>query len=223
VATRTYRSPRREQAAAHTRAAILDAAEELFAERGYANTTVNQVAAAAAVAPNTVYTSVGGKPQLVVALAERAAAHPVISSGLEAIDTMTDGREIIQLLAEGTKAARRSQQRAIAVMLDNVTSDPLIARTAERITALLRQRIRRIAARLGTIGALPAGMTTAHAAAILWFYFSFTAWRELRALGWTWKEIEQWLGGQAIGALLAAPDSTARIGHSTSSTRPGTR
>ena len=206
MTTRTYRSPRREQAAAHTRAAILDAAEELFAERGYANTTINQVAAAAAVAPNTVYTSVGGKPQLVVALAERAATNPAISSGLEAIDKLTDGREIIQLLAEGTMAARRSQQRAITVMLDNVTADPLIARTSDRITALLRQHIHRIAARLGTILALPAGTTTAHAVAILWFYFSFTAWKELRTLGWAWTEIEQWLGSQAISALLTAPD-----------------
>jgi hypothetical protein len=28
-------------------------------------------------------------------------------------------------------------------------------------------------------------------AAILWFYFGFTAWRELHVLGWTWKETEQ--------------------------------
>ena len=202
MATRTYRSPRREQAASDTRTAILDAAERLFADQGYANTTVNQVAAEAAVAPNTVYTSVGGKPQLVVALAERAAASPQIASGLAEIDALTDGGDIIRLLAAGTTVTRRNQQRAIAVMLDNVTADAVIAQTAERIATLLRQRLHRIAARLNEIRALPDGMTTARATAILWFYFSFTAWRELRALGWTWKETEQWLAGQAINALV---------------------
>src|SRR5882757_9367772 len=127
MVTRAYRSPRREQAAAETRTAILDAAEKLFAANGYAATTVNEVAAAATVGPNTVYTSVGGKPQLVVALVERAAADPLIIASLDDIDALTDGPEIIKRLAAGTTAARRSQQRAITVMLDNVAADPSIA------------------------------------------------------------------------------------------------
>jgi AcrR family transcriptional regulator len=202
VATRTYRSPRREQAAADTRATILGAAERLFAEQGYANTTVNQIAAAATVAPNTVYTSVGGKPQLVVALAERAAANPVINTGLDEIRVLTDGREIIRRLAAATTAARRSQQRAIAVMLDNATTDAMIAKATERASTLLRQRLHQIAAQLTAVHALPDGMTTARATTILWFYFSFTAWRELRRLGWTWAETERWLADQAINALI---------------------
>jgi hypothetical protein len=50
-------------------------------------------------------------------------------------------------------------------------------------------------------------MTTSRATAILWFYFSFTAWRELRGLGWTWKETEHWLAEQAITALISPPAS----------------
>jgi hypothetical protein len=59
------------------------------------------------------------------------------------------------------------------------------------IAALLRRRLHRVAARLGEIGALPDHTTIARAAAILWFYFGFTAWRELHVLGRTWKETEQ--------------------------------
>jgi AcrR family transcriptional regulator len=202
MATRVYRSPRREQAAAQTRIAILNAAEKLFAAKGYATTTVNEVAAAATVGPNTVYTSVGGKPQLVVALAERAAADPLIIASIEDIGALTDGSEIIKRLAAGTTAARRGQQRAITVMLDNVTADPLIAQAAERTTELLRQRYQRIAARLTAVQALRGGTTTSRATAILWFYFSYSTWRELRNLGWTWKETEQWLAERAIDALI---------------------
>ncbi|HEY2696510.1 MAG TPA: TetR/AcrR family transcriptional regulator [Pseudonocardiaceae bacterium] len=202
MATQVYRSPRREQAAAQTRTAILDAAEKLFGAKGYATTTVNEVAAAATVGPNTVYTSVGGKPQLVVSLVERAAADPLIIASLDDIDALTDGPEIIRRLAAGTTAARRSQQRAITVMLDNVAADPLIAEAARRTTDLLRQRFHRIAARLTAVRTLRNGITTSRATAILWFYFSYTTWRELRGLGWTWKETEQWLAERAIDALI---------------------
>jgi AcrR family transcriptional regulator len=205
MTTRAYRSPRREQAAAETRTAILNAAEKLFAAKGYATTTVNEVAAAAAVGSNTVYTSVGGKPQLVVALVERAGDDPLISASLDAIDALTDGREIIQRLAFGTGAARRSQQRTIAVMLDNFTADPLITEVTEQHANLLRQRLHRIATRLTTVRVLRDGISTSRAAAVLWFYFGFTPWRELRSLGWTWKETEQWLAEQAISALIASP------------------
>ena len=65
-----YNSPRRQQAAAATREAIVDAAQELFAAQGYGRTTVAQIAELAQVAANTVYTSVGGKADLVTAGAD---------------------------------------------------------------------------------------------------------------------------------------------------------
>jgi AcrR family transcriptional regulator len=208
VAGRTYRSPRREQAAADTRTAILDAAEELFVAHGYASTTVNQVAAAAEVAPNTVYTSIGGKPQLVVALIERAMDDPLIIASLDDIATLTDGAEIIFRLAAGTGATKRSQQHTIVIMLDNATADPTIAEAVERAIATLRQRFHRVAARLVAIKAVREGITPTRATAILWFYFGFTSWRELRGLGWTWKETERWLAEQAVTALLtSSPNS----------------
>lgn len=207
MAGRTYRSPRREQAAAGTRTAILDAAEELFVEHGYANTTVNQVAAGASVAPNTVYTSIGGKPQLVVALIERAMDDPIIAASLADIATLAEGREIIHRLAAGTGATKRTQQRTIVVMVDNATADPMIAEAVERATTMLRQRFHKVAARLVAIGALRQGITASRATGVLWFYFGFTAWRELRDLGWTWKETERWLAEQAITALIGSPET----------------
>jgi hypothetical protein len=97
-------------------------------------------------------------------------------------------------------------------MMDNLTADPMIAEVAERATILVRRRFHRIAARLTAIRALHDGITTARAGAILWFYFSFTSWRELRALGWSWKEIEHWLAEQAITALVTSAASEARDG-----------
>ena len=61
---RRYHSPRRQQQAADTRAAILAAATRLFSERGWAATSIRDVAEAAQVSVQAVYTSVGSKADL---------------------------------------------------------------------------------------------------------------------------------------------------------------
>src|SRR5215510_10019988 len=58
----------RERRAQLTRDEILRAARRLFAERGYARTSVRDVAAAAGVSAQTVYDSVGSKQALVARL-----------------------------------------------------------------------------------------------------------------------------------------------------------
>lgn len=70
--TRAYRSNLRSQAAAATRGAILVAARELFVERGYVATTMQDIATHAGIALDTVYASVGRKPALFRLLIENA-------------------------------------------------------------------------------------------------------------------------------------------------------
>jgi AcrR family transcriptional regulator len=61
---RPYRSALRGAHARSTREVIIAAATRLFAERGYAATSIEDIAAAAGVSRATVFTSVGGKPVL---------------------------------------------------------------------------------------------------------------------------------------------------------------
>lgn len=68
VKTRSYRSARRREQAETTRRAVLRAAHQLFTRQGYAETTVAQVARRARVSVDTVYASVGRKPQLLLAV-----------------------------------------------------------------------------------------------------------------------------------------------------------
>jgi AcrR family transcriptional regulator len=77
---RRYDASKRRQAAARTRQAILDAALELFAGRGYVATPMTAIAQCAGVALDTVYASVGRKPELARLLIESA-----ISGGSQAI------------------------------------------------------------------------------------------------------------------------------------------
>jgi AcrR family transcriptional regulator len=202
VTVRAYRSVIRERSAALTRNAILSAAEELFAKNGYTLTTVSQVADAAEVAANTVYTVFGGKAALVVALADRGMADPVIGQTLDGVRTAADGVTVIRAASAGTCTTARRQAKTIAILHDNVAADPLIAEAAGRADGLQRDRLSQIASRLAELGALRDGTGQAEAADILWYYLGHASWRMLRRMGWTWQRCEAWLNEQVSAALL---------------------
>src|SRR5665647_2825572 len=84
---RAYDSRLRLERADATRLAIATTAGRLFAERGYAATSIEEIAAAAGVGRATVFTSVGGKPELLKAayrLAVRGAANANTPLGQQA-------------------------------------------------------------------------------------------------------------------------------------------
>ena len=68
VKTRRYRSAVREERAERTRRDVLSAARDLFRSHGYAGAAVGDIAARAGVAVDTVYSSAGRKPQLLLAV-----------------------------------------------------------------------------------------------------------------------------------------------------------
>src|SRR5919206_1136035 len=65
---RSYHSPRRQEQARQTRAAILEAARPLFIERGYAGTSMTDIARAAGVSVKTVEAIFGTKARLLKVL-----------------------------------------------------------------------------------------------------------------------------------------------------------
>ncbi len=69
---RRYDASGRQQAAQANRRAILNAAQELFTTRGYAATTMHDIAERAGVALDTVYATVGRKPAVFLELVETA-------------------------------------------------------------------------------------------------------------------------------------------------------
>src|SRR5689334_17406714 len=66
--TRSYDASRRQEQARQNRLAVLRAAQALFVERGYAKTTMGDVADAAGVSVETVYKAFTNKPGLVKAV-----------------------------------------------------------------------------------------------------------------------------------------------------------
>src|SRR5512147_2216856 len=73
---RKYSSPVRQEQATQTRQRILAAARQLFAERGYAGTSMQAIAAQADVGMQTIYAIFKSKPRLLVELFNAVSAPP---------------------------------------------------------------------------------------------------------------------------------------------------
>lgn len=95
---RRYDSPRRREAAAATRLAIASAARFLFSQRGWAATTVRDIARLARVSEPTIYNAFGGKEGLALALLDELEADAdVVQARQEILDAA--GRPPAQLAA----------------------------------------------------------------------------------------------------------------------------
>jgi AcrR family transcriptional regulator len=202
VTRASYNSPRRQQAAAATREAIIEAALELFACQGYARTTVAQIAEAARVAANTVYTSVGGKPHLLAAITESGTGDPDVAETLTAVAGTSDPAEVIRLTAAGTRQVNERRAKAVAVLLDSAQADPAAAEMLQVTVRYYRETLGTLAGRLEDLGAVQSpGLN--RAADVFWYLFGWTSWRTLITdLGWSWDAAEQWLAQRGIDALL---------------------
>jgi AcrR family transcriptional regulator len=202
VTRASYNSPRRQQAAAATREAIIEAALELFACQGYARTTVAQIAETARVAANTVYTSVGGKPQLLAAITQSGTDDPDVAETLTAVARTSDPAEVIRLTAAGTRRVNERRAKAVAVLLDSAQADPAAAEMLQVTVRYYRETLGTLAGRLEDLGAVQSPDLD-RAADIFWYLFGWTSWRTLITdLGWSWNAAEQWLAQRGIDALL---------------------
>ena len=102
---RRYNSPLRADQARQTRSRILDAAYRLFAERGYAATTIAAVADAAGVSSETIYLTLGGKRGLLENVIEMAIAPEAASSTQEdalrnELGQLPEARERLRAMVE---------------------------------------------------------------------------------------------------------------------------
>jgi AcrR family transcriptional regulator len=119
-----------------TRRRVLDAAFEVFAERGIATSSLNDVAAAAGLTKGAVYSSFAGKDDLVLALMEEHAMARV-TAGLETFTASTDLAEALAHVGEVLVAAMQADaawHRLLAEYFAMSAHDPV------RREALRRRR-----------------------------------------------------------------------------------
>ena len=200
---RTYDSTRRRGAADDTRESILNSALALFAARGYANATVAEVATRAGVSLRTVYSSVGGKAELLAAIIARAEAESGGEEAIERVKELRDPAAVLAALASGTRAGNE-QSQAIFELARSTASMPEGAGVRTRLTGHYSELLDVAAHHLADLHALPAALSSAEAGEILWFCFGIDAWTTVtRDLDKSWEEAERWLLARATALLLS--------------------
>ncbi|WP_221327824.1 TetR/AcrR family transcriptional regulator [Actinoplanes sp. L3-i22] len=204
MAANRYNSPRRADAAAATRAEILAAARELFVRDGYAETTVPKIARAAGVAVPTVYTSAGGKADILAALLMPIMEDPAATETASAVRATSDGAEIIRLIGYGTWQNHARHWDTVVELFPQARAEPAAAAVHDRILRGYQQAVGVIADRLAESGTLRAGLSRDDAHDILWFYFGAGAWPALvRDRGWSLERTRDWLIEAASRDLLS--------------------
>ena len=139
MSRRPYDASRRQQAAAESRSAILDAGRVLFVERGYASTTMGDVAARAGVSTATAAAAFGGKAGLLKRLVDIAIVGddepvPVRERQVAAdVAASTDPREQLDLLAAFITEAHGRLAALVDVMQQASGSDPEVFADLERL------------------------------------------------------------------------------------------
>ncbi len=208
--SRRYDASRRQAAAAATRRAILEAARELFLTRGYASTTMPEIASRAGVALDTVYAAAGRKPAIFRELIETA-----ISGQDQAVPS--EERDYVQAIQAEPDAARKLEIYAAALTRIQVRLAPLLAvvqaaaHADPELAGLWRAIGERRAERMTSLaGVLEAtgrlAVPAAQAADFIWatnsseFFLLLT-----RDRGWSEGLFESWLARTWKEVLLAPP------------------
>jgi AcrR family transcriptional regulator len=207
--TRRYDSPRRRQQAADTRRAIVDAAQRLFEEHGYAATTMDAIATDAGVALKTVYLAFETKSGLLravwdVLLKGDSDDAPVAARAwyLEVMEEPDPHRQL-RLNARNARVVKERIAPLLAVIRDAAPSDADIAALWNLIQTDFYDNQRTIVKTLQRKKALRRGLDLTRATDILWTLNHPDLWLLLVGRrGWTPEQFEHWFADTACDQLL---------------------
>jgi len=208
---RRYESPRRREQAAQTRRDIIAAAGLRFRERGYAVTSMPEIAAEAGVAVETIYRTFGSKAALFREVVEAA-----LAGGASRADVPVEERPAIRQVIEEGDPRRRLELYAATQPGIHRRAGPLLralrdARALDpELNALWQEmeewRLRgqgRLAGLLAERGELRPGLSVDEARDIIWTLCSLAV-HDLLVLerGWSYERYEDWLASSLTAALL---------------------
>lgn len=204
---RKYSSAVREEQAARTRSRILDAAAELFLERGYARTTMKDIAAQADVARDTVHAIFGSKARVLTALIDyRLVPDGSVTNVTQlpealAIKDEVDRRKQIELFAKFIAGVSTELRPVFEILRTASAVEPEMAKVFEEMDQFRMNNMQTYASWIATRG--PLRVSTRQAGEIIWALASLDVARMLcDELGWTESQHARWLSDTLIRTLL---------------------
>jgi AcrR family transcriptional regulator len=207
---RRYESPRRREQAAVTRLHILQAAQRLFEQQGYAATTMAAIATEAGVALKTVYLAFETKSGVVRALWDVLLRGPVdrpvaAQPWYREVIEERDPERRLRLNARNSREVKTRIGPLLQVIRSAAPLDGDIAVLWNDIQADFYDNQRVIVQQLHHIQALRPDLDVTRATDILWTLNHPDVWQLLVGMrGWTPEQYEQWFGDTACAQLLRA-------------------
>src|ERR1700722_12025807 len=115
--------PRREEYADQTRAAVIAAARQLFAENGFFQTKVEQIAKLSRVSPATVYAQCGGKQGLLRLLMDSWTQSQVVAESYQESLAAADAALIMRTLSAAYLQITKQWGDVIRIVIDVAPHD----------------------------------------------------------------------------------------------------
>jgi AcrR family transcriptional regulator len=206
---RRYDATKRRQAAARTRAAILDAALQLFAGQGYAATPMTAIAGRAGVALDTVYASAGRKPELARLLIETAISGSSQAVPAEdrdyvrAIQAAPDAETKIAIYASAMRLIAGRLAPVLGIVQQAAPAEPELAELWREIAGRRAANMRRFVADLAAVATLR--VDPGEAADIVWATNAPELYQLLAGQrGWSPERYERFLADTWRRLLLAS-------------------
>ena len=203
-----YGATKRRETAARTRQAILAGALELFTVRGNTATSMAAIAERADVALDTIYASVGRKPELARLLIETAisgSAHAVPADerdNVKAIRAAPDAETKIAIYASAMRMIAGRLAPVLGMIQQAAGAEPQLTSLWREISERRAANMRRFAADLAAVGAL--GVDLGDAADIVWAANAPELYQLLVGrCGWTPERYEDFLADTWRRLLLA--------------------
>jgi AcrR family transcriptional regulator len=216
--TRPYDASGRQQRAVENQERALVVARRLFAERGYAETTMEEIAAEAGMAAPTLYAAFGSKRGVLARLLDRlVSGEPdgrsvLQTSGARQVFAETDPRRALRAFAQHMNGIQERVSPIHEVMKSAARSEPTVAELYERSQATRAANLTALAARVAEVGPLREGLTVDDAGRTIWVLASSEVRQMLLThAGWTPEHYAEWLGETLCAALLGAPGKRHKI------------
>jgi AcrR family transcriptional regulator len=189
---------------------VLQAARQLFLERGFAVATMPTIASAAGVSVQTVYKAFGNKAQLAKAVFDVAMAGddepvPMLQrASLGKVRAEPDARKKLRLYGEFLAEVAPRHVPVQLVIRDAATSDPEARVVWADLQAERLKGMSQFARSLHDDGHLRPGVSTNQARDILWTCNSAELYQLLVLdRGWSPKQYGRWVADTLISSLLA--------------------
>lgn len=204
---RKYSSVVREEQAARTRTRILDAASALFLERGYARTTMKDIAAQADVARDTVHAIFGSKARVLTSLIDvrlvpdGTVANVTQRPDAQAIKDEIDQRKQIELFAKFIAGISTELRPVFEILRTASAVEPEMAKVFQEMDRFRLSNMRTYARWIAARG--PLRVSSRQAGEIIWALASLDVGRMLcDELGWTESQHARWLSDTLVRTLL---------------------